>query len=195
VAARSWQRLSLVLAVLLLAAMALLAREWTRTPPAPAVPAGLVPGSNEMLRQPLASIEGVEVIVSDVIIPPGSQVPRHYHPGEEIGYLISGLAVHVEEGRPDLHLEPGQAFAIGPEAVHAPRGGPEGARPWSSASTAPACPGGYRFPSGNNGLLAGGSAGQALRTSASRRGDRHLPHAPRSAGPVASAAGARHGTA
>ena len=41
------------------------------------------PGSNEVLRSPLAGTPGVEVIVSDVVIPPNGQVARHYHPGEE----------------------------------------------------------------------------------------------------------------
>ena len=48
------------------------------------------PGSNEVLRTPLAGTPGVEVIVSDVVIPPNGQVARHYHPGEEFLYLLSG---------------------------------------------------------------------------------------------------------
>ena len=86
------------------------------------------PGSNEVLRSPLAGTPGVEVIVSDVVIPPNGQVARHYHPGEEFLYLIEGTAIHVEEGKPDLPLTAGDSYAIPPRAIHAPRGGPEGAR-------------------------------------------------------------------
>ncbi len=86
------------------------------------------PGSNEVLRSPLASTPGVEVIVSDVVIPPNAQVARHYHPGEEFLYLIEGSAIHVEEGKADLPLEPGDSYAIPPRAIHSPKGGPEGAR-------------------------------------------------------------------
>ena len=86
------------------------------------------PGSNEVLRSPLAGTPGVEVIVSDVVIPPNGQVARHYHPGEEFLYLIEGTAIHVEEGKPDLPLEAGDSYAIPPRAIHAPKGGPEGAR-------------------------------------------------------------------
>ncbi|WP_427964127.1 cupin domain-containing protein [Altererythrobacter sp.] len=92
------------------------------------VPAGLEPGSNEMLRSALKSDPDHEVLISDVIIPPGAEVPRHFHPGEEFVYVIEGSAVHVEEGKPDRLIKAGDAMVIPPEAVHAPRGGPEGAR-------------------------------------------------------------------
>ena len=51
------------------------------------------PGPNEVLRSALAGTPGVEVIVSDVVIPPNGQVARHYHPGEEFLYLIEGTAI------------------------------------------------------------------------------------------------------
>lgn len=85
-------------------------------------------GSHAVLTSPIKAAEGLEVIVSDVVIPPGAQVPRHYHPGEEFLYLVQGSAVHVEEGKPDLPLKAGDAYAIPPGAVHAPIGGPQGAR-------------------------------------------------------------------
>ena len=86
------------------------------------------PGSNEVLRSTLAGSPGVEVIISDVVIPPNGQVARHFHPGEEFLYLIEGTAIHVEQGKPDLPLKVGDSYAIPPRAIHAPRGGPEGAR-------------------------------------------------------------------
>ena len=86
------------------------------------------PGSNEMLRSPLSALAGAEVIISDVVIPPNAGVPRHYHPGEEFLYVIEGSAIHVEEGRPDRVLEAGDSYTIPPRAIHAPRGGPDGAR-------------------------------------------------------------------
>ena len=85
-------------------------------------------GSNMMLRAPITIAEGLEVIVSDVIIPPNAAVPRHYHPGEEFVYVIEGYAVHVEAGKPDQILKAGDAYVIPPNAEHAPRGGPDGAR-------------------------------------------------------------------
>lgn len=88
----------------------------------------LPPGSNEMLRAPLTLADGVEVIVSDVIIPPNATVPRHYHPGEEFLYIIEGSVVHVEEGEPESILRAGEARVLAPEVEHAPRGTEEGAR-------------------------------------------------------------------
>lgn len=86
------------------------------------------PGSNQMLRAPITISDDLEVIISDVVIPPGATVPRHFHPGEEFVYVIEGSAVHVEEGKPDQVLSAGDAYVIPPEAEHAPRGGPDGAR-------------------------------------------------------------------
>lgn len=93
-----------------------------------AAPEGLSAGSNEMLRAPITAAPELEVLISDVIIPPGHEVPRHYHPGEEFVYVIEGSAIHIEEGKDDRLIEAGDAMVIAPEAVHAPRGGPNGAR-------------------------------------------------------------------
>ena len=86
------------------------------------------PGSNQMLRAPITISDDLEVIISDVVIPPGATVPRHFHPGEEFVYVIEGSAVHVEAGKPDQVLSAGDGYVIPPEAEHAPRGGPNGAR-------------------------------------------------------------------
>ena len=81
-----------------------------------------------MLRAPITGVDGIEVLISDVVIPAGAAVPSHYHPGEEFVYVIEGSAIHVEEGKQDQLIEAGEAFVIPPEAVHSPRGGPDGAR-------------------------------------------------------------------
>ena len=86
------------------------------------------PGSNQMMRAPVTVADGLEVIISDVVIPPNATVPRHYHPGEEFLYVLEGSSVHVEEGQPDRILSAGDTYVIPPRAIHSPRGGPEGAR-------------------------------------------------------------------
>jgi quercetin dioxygenase-like cupin family protein len=85
-------------------------------------------GSNLILRTDLEQADNLEVIVSDVVIPPGAQVPRHTHPGEEFVYIIEGSATHIEEGLPDIELKAGDSHVIRPGAAHEPIGGPEGAR-------------------------------------------------------------------
>ncbi len=86
------------------------------------------PGSNEIMRAPIEAIEGFEVIAADIVILPDAAMPPHYHPGEEYLYLIEGSVIQVEEGKPDRLLKAGDAYVIPARAVHAPRGGPEGAR-------------------------------------------------------------------
>ncbi len=85
-------------------------------------------GSNEVLKEKLDSAPGLEVVISDVVIPPDAQVPRHYHPGEEFLYLIEGTATHIEEGSPNRDLKAGDAMVIRMGKIHAPKAGPEGAR-------------------------------------------------------------------
>ncbi len=85
-------------------------------------------GSNEVLKEKLDSAPGLEVVISDVVIPPDAQVPRHYHPGEEFLYLIEGTATHIEEGSANRELKPGDAMVIRMGKIHAPKAGPEGAR-------------------------------------------------------------------
>ena len=81
-----------------------------------------------MLREKVSVAPGLEVIISDVVIPPNAQVPKHYHPGEEFVYLIEGSAVHVVEGEPDRVVNAGEALVIRPNVIHSPRGGPDGGR-------------------------------------------------------------------
>lgn len=90
--------------------------------------ANMPPGSNLRLRSPITISEGLEVIISDVVIPPNGTVPRHFHPGEEFLYVIEGSAVHIEEGKEDQILKAGDAYVIPPRAIHSPRGGPDGTR-------------------------------------------------------------------
>jgi quercetin dioxygenase-like cupin family protein len=85
-------------------------------------------GSNEVLKETLDSAPGLEVVISDVIIPPNAQAPRHYHPGEEFVYLIEGSATHIEEGSAPRDLKPGDAMVIRTGKIHAPKAGPDGAR-------------------------------------------------------------------
>lgn len=81
------------------------------------------PGSNEVLKAGLESAPDLEVILSDVVIPAKSAVPRHFHPGEEFVYVLEGSAIHVEEGAADRVYGAGEAFVIRRGKVHAPRAG------------------------------------------------------------------------
>lgn len=104
---------------------AVLAAVGLRHEPAAAQPK---PGSNTVLTAPLETADGLEVIISDVVIPANGSVPRHYHPGEEFVYVIEGAAVHVEDGQEDRVYSAGDAFVIRKGRVHAPRAGDRPAR-------------------------------------------------------------------
>jgi len=79
------------------------------------------PGSNTMLVAPLETAGGLEVIISDVFVPPNRSVPAHSHPGEEFIYVIEGEALHREEGQEDRVYSAGEAFVIRKGKVHAPK--------------------------------------------------------------------------
>lgn len=83
------------------------------------------PVSNEMVRASIC--DELEVIISDVVIPPNKTVPRHYYPGEFI-YIIEGSTVHIEEDKPNQILKAGDTYVIPPEMERSPRGGSQGAR-------------------------------------------------------------------
>ncbi len=88
-------------------------------------------GSKEILRSPLESpedIDDIEVVVSDVIIPPNEAVPRHYHPGEEFLYILEGSTEHIVDGEPYEIIEAGDGRVIPYERRHEPRATEEGAR-------------------------------------------------------------------
>jgi quercetin dioxygenase-like cupin family protein len=40
-------------------------------------------------------------------IPPGSSTPKHYHPGQELAYVLEGTGVMHELGKPSMPIKPG----------------------------------------------------------------------------------------
>ncbi|MDJ0709456.1 MAG: cupin domain-containing protein [Woeseiaceae bacterium] len=85
-------------------------------------------GPVEVIRTPASFADGVDIVVSDVRIAPDAEVPAHSHVAEELVYVIEGSAIHVEDGKPERTLRPGDMAVIPPETMHRPRGGPAGAR-------------------------------------------------------------------
>jgi len=71
-----------------------------------------------LLRTDLVSIEGKEGLLQLVELEPGINGKTHYHPGEEIAYLLEGSLYIGLEGKPDVTLGPGDAFYIQSEQVH-----------------------------------------------------------------------------
>jgi quercetin dioxygenase-like cupin family protein len=50
---------------------------------------------------------GMEATTFMTEIPPGSSTPRHYHPGQELAYVLEGTGVMHELGKPSMPIKPG----------------------------------------------------------------------------------------
>jgi quercetin dioxygenase-like cupin family protein len=64
------------------------------------------------------SVHGLEVVQARVELDPGVAFPRHWHPGEEIVYVLKGSLEYHIEGRPPVTLKAGDVFFIPAKAIH-----------------------------------------------------------------------------
>jgi quercetin dioxygenase-like cupin family protein len=81
-----------------------------------------VPGltRTDLQRQDL-SIPGREVIQNRVDIALDAPAIRHWHPGEEIIYVIEGTLEYEIDGEPTRKVSGGEALTVPAERVHAVR--------------------------------------------------------------------------
>ena len=91
----------------------------------PAAAASLV--AESLLRDTIQGVEGKEIIVSRVSFPPHTQLTWHWHPGEEVFYVIEGSVTLKRRGQPDVFSTAGDAQKIAPEVVHTGETGEVGA--------------------------------------------------------------------
>lgn len=96
--------------------------------------AGTVIGANtakpkleNLLKTELAGFENGEIIVSRVEIPPHTSLPKHWHPGEEFGYVLEGTCTLWQEGKEDIVGHEGDVLMIPLAQVHTAVTGAEGA--------------------------------------------------------------------
>jgi quercetin dioxygenase-like cupin family protein len=82
--------------------------------------------AKELLKTQLDIWEDGEVIVSYVEAPAGYELKKHYHPGEEFGYVIEGSATVWFKDMPEIVLNKGEIAKIPLEAVHTMIPGPDG---------------------------------------------------------------------
>ena len=83
--------------------------------------------AESLLRDTIQGVEGKEIIVSRVSFPPHTQLPWHWHPGEEVFYVIEGSVTLKRLGQPDVFSTTGNAQKIAPEVVHTGETGEVGA--------------------------------------------------------------------
>ena len=67
------------------------------------------------------SVPGREVIQNRVEIDPDAPAIRHWHPGEEIIYVLEGTLEYEIDGEPTATVSAGEALTVPAEAVHSVR--------------------------------------------------------------------------
>lgn len=102
-------------------AIALLAGTWgmqaasADTPAAPAAPAGFK--RTELSRHDISK-PNHEAVMARADFQPGAAVPKHTHPGEEVGYVLEGQLVVEIDGKPPLNLKAGDTFFVPANTPH-----------------------------------------------------------------------------
>ena len=74
-----------------------------------------------LLKADLAGAEGFEVHMWRTDIGPGVVGTRHYHPGTECIYVLSGNMDLEQQGIGTARLKPGDAHCVKPKTVLVPR--------------------------------------------------------------------------
>jgi quercetin dioxygenase-like cupin family protein len=89
----------------------------------PDILAGTIEGLSvdNLLTSQLELVEGVEVVVSHIVMPPDTELPKHWHHGEEFAYLIDGSLILWQEGKEEILFNKGDAGKIPLKQVHSAR--------------------------------------------------------------------------
>jgi quercetin dioxygenase-like cupin family protein len=64
------------------------------------------------------SAPGREVVQAIVALDPGVTAPRHWHPGEEIIYVLEGTLEYQIDGQPAVTLKAGDVLFVPARAIH-----------------------------------------------------------------------------
>jgi quercetin dioxygenase-like cupin family protein len=102
----------------LIVAIALLAGMWgaqASAQPKAAAPAGFK--RTELQRHDITT-PNHEAIQARGEFEPGALVPKHTHPGEEVGFILQGELTVEVEGKPAQTLKAGEGFFIPAGTVH-----------------------------------------------------------------------------
>jgi quercetin dioxygenase-like cupin family protein len=76
------------------------------------------PKLETLLKAVLEGVDGTEVVVSRVTIPPNTALPKHWHPGEEFAYVLEGSATLWQEGKKDVTFTKGEVAKVPLKQVH-----------------------------------------------------------------------------
>lgn len=79
-----------------------------------------------LLKATLEGVAETEVVLSKVIIPPNTSLPKHWHPGEEFAYVLEGSVTLWQKDKPDLVLKQGEVAKVTLKQIHTAITGAEG---------------------------------------------------------------------
>jgi len=86
------------------------------------------PTVSTLLSSALADVDGKNVVVSRVDIPPNSALPKHFHPGEEIAFVLEGEVTLWQPGKEDTVTGEGGLVRVPARQIHTGITGEEGVR-------------------------------------------------------------------
>ena len=72
----------------------------------------------ELLKTELGLMEGKEANLVLVEFEPGAAVAKHFHPGDELVYILEGSVILEVDGQPAITLKAGDTFHQPPKQVH-----------------------------------------------------------------------------
>ena len=71
-----------------------------------------------LMKSQLEGVNGTEVIVSRVTIPPNTSLPRHWHPGEEFAYILDGSVTLWQKGKDNIVGMKGDVIKVPLKQIH-----------------------------------------------------------------------------
>lgn len=72
----------------------------------------------QLLSEAIPNIAGQQVRMSKVVMEANSQLPKHWHPGAEFAYVLSGKVTLWQQGQTPVDFQAGEALMIPPKQVH-----------------------------------------------------------------------------
>jgi quercetin dioxygenase-like cupin family protein len=76
------------------------------------------PQRSVLERHDQSGVPGKEIVVGTLVLPGGTFVGYHVHPGDEAGYIVKGSVIWKVRGQPDKTLHAGDSFFNPQGAVH-----------------------------------------------------------------------------
>lgn len=85
------------------------------------------PKLENLMHTVLEGVDGTEIMVSRVTVPPHSALPKHWHPGEEFAYVLEGSVTLWQKDKEDTVIGPGEVGKVPLKQIHTAVTGDEGA--------------------------------------------------------------------